>query len=232
MKLKYLIISTFLLLILTGCTADYNLKVNKDNTLEETIKFDFQLGDCQINDDYFTVKDCEKVITDDLNDQIIEEKYPKYNIQFQEKSDGNLNVILKYKYRDLDEFKNSKTYNMAFENKKIRGNKLILEKINDPSEGLVIEDLTLTIDSDYFIKSTNATKKEITKGKYTWNFKKDDKGKDVKFKITNKENWVKKHFEDKPLLFYCLVSMVSVALLVILIFIIYQIYVQLKSKRS
>lgn len=202
MRQKIKIIILFLMLIvLTGCSGNYNIKINADLSIEEKLELNVENSD----DTY------EKTLKIFEDNKINKDKYD-VNI-------SNDEVIIKYKdkYDSIEDYIiNSKVYPQIFnkiqynkgkdyielyvdENLKIKNN-----NINSSSSNLTdLDVIQLNIENPFNINYTNA---EITnQHMYTWTIKKGDTNKKIYMQF--KPNFNK--FPYRPVIVGILILIVS-----------------------
>ena len=160
---KYLII-VMILIILTGCSIDYNLYVT-DNYIDENININAEDNSENIND--ANKKYNPLHYSDDI----------EYN-QTVKRKNGKIIVNLQYRYK-LEEFKNANSFNQGFYNRNV--------SLEDDIININLSDFSgfaPTVDFDIRIKTKNEvieSNADIVKGNtYIWHV--DGKHKD-KLKI-------------------------------------------------
>lgn len=165
------ILLTLLLILMTGCTVNYDLKFN-EKTIEEKITIIPENETQKENTRYFENRDFYAII--DANNEL---PYKK------EKNKEN-NYEFKYEY-NFDNFKNSRfttcydAYTLTDENNIITfsTSKIFKCMIYDYNE---IDNLRINITTDYKVIDNNAD--EINGNVYTWNINKNNvSNKPIKF---------------------------------------------------
>lgn len=160
-----------LLIFLTGCTVNYNLKFNKD-TIEEKISINVENEQEKENTRYFENKDFYAIID------------AKNEAQYKKEKDKNNNYNFSYEY-SLKEFKNSRftscydAYTLTDDNGIISLNtskkfKCLTYDYNN------IDKLTISITTEYKVVDNNAD--EVDGNTYRWNINKNNSdNKPIKF---------------------------------------------------
>lgn len=170
MKRKYIIL--FLIIILTGCSSEYNIEFS-NNKIKENIKVDILNSDILPKYDVKTYGSTDKATSFINNDQ-----YPFFgneDIIYNKKVDKSGNVThveLNYEYTH-DEYLNSTAYKSCFENSELVTNK---KNYNLNFYGsfycLYGDELVINIKSNNEVISNNADK--VNGNVYTWIINKDN----------------------------------------------------------
>lgn len=169
MKKNILLIT--MLIFLTGCSVNYNLKFNKD-TIEENITINVENEQEKQNTKYFENRDFYAIID------------AKTESQYRKEKDKNSNYNFSYEY-SLKDFKNSRftscydAYTLTDDDGIISLNtskkfKCLTYDYNN------IDNLTINITTDYKVVETNAD--EVEGNTYKWNINKNNsENKPIKF---------------------------------------------------
>lgn len=180
-KIKILLLLLFVVL-LSGCTGEYNLKINKDYSVDENVKLAIE----QKEDTY------EKTLDLFENNNIKEDKYEVYV------TGNKVNIEYNESYNSFEDYiLNSILYKQLFSN--IQYSKdddhLIVYtssnlKMND-KDGLLnnssyIENLKINVTSPFSIGKNNADKSD--KDTLTWILKKNDSKRELFFKYNYLKN--------------------------------------------
>ncbi len=225
MKIKIIILSIISLIFLTGCSIDYKANILSDGQIEETIKLNFS------NEIVYKYNEIKKPSTIKalVKDKVAEfNEYGNYalydyNVKVNDKT---TDLILKYKYADIDEFKEKNPAKYYFRdikiNKNNKGNNVLsFSKIDDSVIGFEgIDKLIIKVYSNNFIENENSTSKNEFKGSYKWNVTGSNID-SVKLTLTSNENWKKKYFENVAWLFY---PIIGIAIVLIILFVLLTIY--------
>ncbi len=181
MKLKKCLLLSFLIIILSGCTNEYNINISDDKIEEELISYIYPI-DTQY-------KHVDGIEDDDKITPFIEgEQYPfsdTYDKVYKktiEKTNDYTKVSFKYDYT-LDEFKNSRTLNVCFDNATYTNTKKYLYIKLENFKCLYSETLDINVKTDNKVMSNNADNKK--NNIYTWHIDRDninDKNIEIKIK--------------------------------------------------
>ncbi len=194
--IKKIVLIFVYILILSGCTAEYNINIDKDLIIDETIV----LGDSTYN-----IKK-QNLNVDSFIDSILYEfdTDPNYSMYVYEKDikESFVNVKAKTIYLDflgynrnnnvkenlfskLNIYEDNGTYTFEY---KIKPKDQI--KIFNESESLydsLIDEVTVNITLPFQVEKHNADSYIAHTGTYTWNYSKNSKLKDINIKFnTNK----------------------------------------------
>lgn len=168
-KIKYIVISVLLLLV-TGCSGNYNVKINEDMSVNEEL--------------YLTIENKEGLYQKTLkifNDNNVKEK--DYEVVL---SDDNLKITYNASYNSIEEYiLNSKVYHQLIDNIELNksnnyvdlyvNEKLKLSNSNMKQNGTNLIDLDVlqvNIENPFEVNFSNA--ELVTDNVYTWTIKNGD----------------------------------------------------------
>lgn len=168
-KIKYIVISVLLLLV-TGCSGNYNVKINEDMSVNEEL--------------YLTIENKEGLYQKTLkifNDNNVKEK--DYEVVL---SDDNLKITYNASYNSIEEYiLNSKVYHQLIDNIELNksnnyvdlyvNEKLKLSYSNMKQNGTNLTDLDVlqvNIENPFEVNFSNA--ELVTDNVYTWTIKNGD----------------------------------------------------------
>lgn len=168
-KIKYIVISVLLLLV-TGCSGNYNVKINEDMSVNEEL--------------YLTIENKEGLYQKTLkifNDNNVKEK--DYEVVL---SDDNLKITYNASYNSIEEYiLNSKVYHQLIDNIELNksnnyvdlyvNEKLKLSNSNMKQNGTNLTDLDIlqvNIENPFEVNFSNA--ELVTDNVYTWTIKNGD----------------------------------------------------------
>lgn len=168
-KIKYIVISVLLLLV-TGCSGNYNVKINEDMSVNEEL--------------YLTIENKEGLYQKTLkifNDNNVKEK--DYEVVL---SDDNLKITYNASYNSIEEYiLNSKVYHQLIDNIELNksnnyvdlyvNEKLKLSNSNMKQNGTNLTDLDVlqvNIENSFEVNFSNA--ELVTDNVYTWTIKNGD----------------------------------------------------------
>ena len=168
-KIKYIVISVLLLLV-TGCSGNYNVKINEDMSVNEEL--------------YLTIENKEGLYQKTLkifNDNNVKEK--DYEVVL---SDDNLKITYNASYNSIEEYiLNSKVYHQLIDNIELNksnnyvdlyvNEKLKLSNSNMKQNGTNLTDLDVlqvNIENPFEVNFSNAGL--VTDNVYTWTIKNGD----------------------------------------------------------
>lgn len=168
-KIKYIVISVLLLLV-TGCSGNYNVKINEDMSVNEEL--------------YLTIENEEGLYQKTLkifNDNNVKEK--DYEVVL---SDDNLKITYNASYNSIEEYiLNSKVYHQLIDNIELNksnnyvdlyvNEKLKLSNSNMKQNGTNLTDLDVlqvNIENPFEVNFSNA--ELVTDNVYTWTIKNGD----------------------------------------------------------
>ena len=168
-KIKYIVISVLLLLV-TGCSGNYNVKINEDMSVNEEL--------------YLTIENKEGLYQKTLkifNDNNVKEK-DYYLLLF----DDNLKITYNASYNSIEEYiLNSKVYHQLIDNIELNksnnyvdlyvNEKLKLSNSNMKQNGTNLTDLDVlqvNIENPFEVNFSNA--ELVTDNVYTWTIKNGD----------------------------------------------------------
>lgn len=168
-KIKYIVISVLLLLV-TGCSGNYNVKINEDMSVNEEL--------------YLTIENKEGLYQKTLkifNDNNVKEK--DYEVVL---SDDNLKITYNASYNSIEEYiLNSKVYHQLIDNIELNksnnyvdlyvNEKLKLSNSNMKQNGTNLTDLDVlqvNIENPFEVNFSNA--ELVTDNVYAWTIKNGD----------------------------------------------------------
>lgn len=168
-KIKYIVISVLLLLV-TGCSGNYNVNINEDMSVNEEL--------------YLTIENKEGLYQKTLkifNDNNVKEK--DYEVVL---SDDNLKITYNASYNSIEEYiLNSKVYHQLIDNIELNksnnyvdlyvNEKLKLSNSNMKQNGTNLTDLDVlqvNIENPFEVNFSNA--ELVTDNVYTWTIKNGD----------------------------------------------------------
>ena len=168
-KIKYIVISVLLLLV-TGCSGNYNVKINEDMSVNEEL--------------YLTIENKEGLYQKTLkifNDNNVKEK--DYEVVL---SDDNLKITYNASYNSIEEYiLNSKVYHQLIDNIELNksnnyvdlyvNEKLKFSNLNMKQNGTNLTDLDVlqvNIENPFEVNFSNA--ELVTDNVYTWTIKNGD----------------------------------------------------------
>ena len=177
-KIKYIVISVLLLLV-TGCSGNYNVKINEDMSVNEEL--------------YLTIENKEGLYQKTLkifNDNNIKEK--DYEVVL---SDDNLKITYNASYNSIEEYiLNSKVYHQLIDNIELNksnnyvdlyvNEKLKLSNSNMKQNGTNLTDLDVlqvNIENPFEVNFSNA--ELVTDNVYTWTIKNGDIEKNIQMQF-------------------------------------------------
>lgn len=177
-KIKYIVISVLLLLV-TGCSGNYNVKINEDMSVNEEL--------------YLTIENKEGLYQKTLkifNDNNVKEK--DYEVVL---SDDNLKITYNASYNSIEEYiLNSKVYHQLIDNIELNksnnyvdlyvNEKLKLSNSNMKQNGTNLTDLDVlqvNIENPFEVNFSNA--ELVTDNVYTWTIKNGDIGKKIQMQF-------------------------------------------------
>lgn len=168
-KIKYIVISVLLLLV-TGCSGNYNVKINEDMSVNEEL--------------YLNIENKEGLYQKTLkifNDNNVKEK--DYEVVL---SDDNLKITYNASYNSIEEYiLNSKIYHQLIDNIELNksnnyvdlyvNEKLKISNLNMKQNGTNLNDLDVlqvNIENPFEVNFSNA--ELVTDNVYTWTIKNGD----------------------------------------------------------
>ena len=171
-KCRLLIIILFVI-FLTGCKANYNIKIYLDGQIDETLTI--QLTKEEINDENssgeFSKEKFEKRVKGTLDTAGILEEINDYSIQYDK---DDVKVKITASYNSIEEYANkSKAIHYLFEDLQITTGvgKTKLVSINGDffaNNKLSYEDSIISISLPYNVANTNASSHDEDNNTYTW----------------------------------------------------------------
>ncbi|MEG2457530.1 MAG: hypothetical protein RSB41_01400 [Bacilli bacterium] len=214
-KIKLLLLPLFLIL-LSGCSINYELNINKDNTVKESITPTVELSTIKVY--YNTALE----FFDAQYKKYIESSslYEGYKYTQKESTQTSSTYEFSKTYNDIKEYLNSpsikeiyqtveyKETEKGLEVKLTDFNDVFINVSQDPTNKLK-EPINIVIKSDYILKNTNASLRDKTKGIYTWKIDSKTEYPSIEFTVTNKQNIVSTYFN------YILISIIVIIVLVI-----------------
>lgn len=213
-KIKYIVISVLLLLV-TGCSGNYNVKINEDMSVNEEL--------------YLTIENKEGLYQKTLkifNDNNVKEK--DYEVVL---SDDNLKITYNASYNSIEEYiLNSKVYHQLIDNIELNksnnyvdlyvNEKLKLSNSNMKQNGTNLTDLDVlqvNIENPFEVNFSNA--ELVTDNVYTWTIKNGDIEKKIQMQF-------------KPSLDIFPYRQVIVLFVVIICFVIIGVSIYIRYKKS
>ena len=176
-KIKILMLF-FLIVMLTGCSGNYNLKINEDLTVDEKVDFSIPVTDGAYENTLNLFKENKisqskyKVTVSDDNIKIL------YKESYDSIEDYLLNdKIYKTIFNDVDYIKEKRTLRLAVDSKM----KLDGKTSNFINNDFNISLLQINIETPFNIINNNADK--MVKNKMVWTLNKDTTSKKIDFKI-------------------------------------------------
>ncbi len=185
--IKKIILMFIFIVLLTGCTAEYNLNINKDFIIDE---------DIIIRDSIFSVKK-QNLDVDSFVELNVDgyKSDPRYSMYMYEKVVDNsyAKVIAKTTYLDFLSYKqnnivkaslfdtfniinNGNTYIFAYKLKPRDEIKIFEE---EDLYGSLIDEVKINITLPFEVTSNNADKVNLDTGTYTWKYSKNGVLKDI-----------------------------------------------------
>lgn len=189
MKSKKII---FLLIILfsTGCTAEYNLNINEDYTIDEKISINQNIDEIE---NTYENSDNAKESAKNYVLQKISENELKYGITTI--TDNTTSYYKNYilnTYQNFYDYNNNSKLNTIFDNFNIDDNNgIITFKLNNIKAEVLneIDTFEINLTSKYTILNTNATTKNSNTNVYYWEYS-DGKKPNITFSINKNEIFV------------------------------------------
>lgn len=183
-KLKILIL-VLLTTIVSGCTANYNVKINLDGSVKESAELTDE-KDKILSD--FTKKNFEKYVEEYINLNELENKLDKYTINITAVAGVDINN----KYENIYEYVNkSPAIEFVFKKVKIRekGSTIKLRSVatgydlvyRDNDGVLNYTNSTISISLPYEVTKSNADSIDEEKNIYTWNFDEEFDGIEIDY---------------------------------------------------
>ena len=212
-----------ILFLLTGCKVNYNLSINEDYSLDETVSM---TGTDNFFDTYYRTskKNVLEMILEDYKDKLNDNKYLVEMV-----NDDVPYIKATKKYQNIDEFsKNTIFFENYFDEIKCtkNGDILTIETIGfnpnelDDPERFYVKDLEIAIKSIYKVKNDNAS--HVDKFTNTYYFKMGSNTED--FKILMEIDLSSKYSYYLKLALYFAIIFVGI--------IIYLVYQYKKNKRK
>lgn len=185
--IRKLSISLLMLIVLSGCTVDYNLEITKDLIIDETIN---------INEK--TIKINKQVLDEEFFIDSLIDDYKKLNNYSTYMFEKNINnsesiVIARKHYLGIEDYKNNnEAYKMIFEDYTIsnQGNVYTFAyKINNKNDILLfkedelydslVNDINFNITLPFKVLEENSDSMDEKQSKYTWKINKEQELKDI-----------------------------------------------------
>lgn len=219
-NLKLFLIILFSILFISGCTVEYNVNISKDEKVEEEIKIAIE------NDVYKEYYDSYIQYFDVMYNAWTEE----LNISGYEKiyasDDKKAYATFKKTYTSIEQYLNNDLKNKIFIDES-DGRNINLKSNNNASldPNFYIESSKFTIKTDYKLEKTNATKEDIVKGEYIWDFNNKELG-DIKFTIVDEENKIKEQFNGSNIFF---ISTIIIVIIIVVGLIILYFFIRMKK---
>lgn len=169
MKKKWFLI--IVILLLTGCSVEYNVDINKENVTEQVIIYESQ-------DFYDIYSKTSKLNALKELLSYEEETLNNNNYKYEIVGDKNPYILITREYRDITDYcQNTIFYKDYFDNLKCEGKDDIISietldyhKIDafDPSKYLV-DNLSIKVKSYYNIDKSNSSSIDSRNNVYSWN---------------------------------------------------------------
>lgn len=185
--IKKLSISLLSIMILSGCTAEYNLNINKDLLVDESITIKesiFKVRKQELNVDFFVDSNIERYSSNkDYSLYVYEKKIDS----------SHASVIASTTYLDFLSYKKDSViinelfsaFNILNDNNiykfgyKAKPKEDINIFVDDELYSSLFEDLKVNIKLPFRVISSNADSVDINSGVYTWKYTKDGNIKDI-----------------------------------------------------
>lgn len=225
-KVKVLILVSLTILV-SGCTANYDVKISLDGSVKENIELTEDKN--RLLKD-FTKKKFEEYIDDyiELND--LNGKIEDYKMLINKSTAG---ITTKKKYNDIYEYVyTSPAIPFVFEKVKIREkDEMIILKSFETGYEIVYKDndgvlnytnSTITLALPYEVVSSNADQVDLETNVYTWDLDEDFEGIEIKYnpnkKYTNDFIKLLKYATSGTYLIIAVIVLAAVSVIAILIF--------------
>ena len=179
--MKKILLMVFSIIILTGCSAEYNIKFDKNMNVEEEL---FAYESDAFYESY-SKSSYNRVISFILEPNLEYFNNNDYSI-VTDSFDGDKGAKISRKFKDINEYKEtSKIYKQAvdeIEYEEVDGIVTIKAKVSinfneQDQEKYNVENLKLNINLPFVVKSSNADK--VKKNTYTWTFDKDNSSREI-----------------------------------------------------
>ena len=210
----------FLLLILfllTGCSCNYNVSINKDLTIDEEITI---YGTNRLYKAYYKTNKVD-VLRENLENYLEEIKENNYEYSLHE--EDNPYVVIKKKYQNMEEYlNNSKFFNDYFDeisyNKE--GNIVKIETVGfnpneeDNLDRFYVENAIININVAYEVDNTNTEDIDERTNTFRYHLKEEDKD----FKILINYDLSKKFNPHKKNQIYILIAILIIIITWVILF--------------
>ncbi len=202
----------FLLLILfllTGCTCNYNVSVNKDLTIDEEITI---YGTSKLYSAYYKTNKVD-VLKENLDHYVEELKENNYEYSLYE--EDNPYIVIKKKYQNMEEYlNNSKFFNDYFDEISYNkdGNIVKLETVGfnpneeDNPDRFYVENALINVKLGYEVVDTNMELIDEQKNIYSYHFQENDED----FKILINYDLSKKFNPHKKNMLYIIIAVLVI----------------------
>lgn len=225
--MKKIYIVLFIILICCGCTAKYDLKINKDLSVSESITG-------LENDKFYNYFSVPKSKVIDLTVAPYRSYLEVQKYSRNEFSENSLyGATFSKKYNSLDDYvKYSSIYRQYFDNLDIKNdNNIISISVDNPlgananfSNRIIVDEGTISIVVPFKVLENNADKVDKRNNVYYWNFN-SSKANKIFIKFDSKKNADGGNLNFK-------VAIVSIVILSLGIFVVYRIYRKKNNQRN
>lgn len=194
LNIKKIAILFVLLFLLSGCSINYEINIDKDKKLNDKISLEVSNEVSSLYYDnpreYLEYMFKQKTIEFGLPNYI-----PFYNIE-----NENSKIEINYTHDTVDSYFNSGIVKVLFKNVsvtkkgndtiiKLNGMKDIFGEYDDLDYMYYAPSFNIVLKSEYIIKDSNADERNFFKGNYTWKMSKDSLNKNIELTISNKKNY-------------------------------------------
>lgn len=202
----------FLLLILfllTGCTCNYNVSVNKDLTIDEEVTI---YGTSKLYSAYYKTNKVD-VLKENLDHYLGDLEENNYEYLLYE--EDNPYIVIKKKYQNMEEYlNNSKFFNDYFDEISYNkdGTLVKVETVGfnpneeDNPDRFYVDDALIKVKLGYEVVDTNMELIDEQKNIYSYHFKEDDKD----FKILINYDLSKKFNPHKKNMIYIVIAILII----------------------
>lgn len=211
-KIKIVVVFVVLLL-LTGCTINYDLTIN-ENSIDEKISGSVNKSEYQLNDEDTSPNLFYTLINSDVPALVVgDDLYKKDISELEDKLNYN------YSYTYNNNFDKSRIINSCFENRIIsETDKYYHIKLSGKFYCLYSDKININVTSNYEVIDNNADK--INGNKYVWTI---DNSNDVDILLTiSKEEKYEEPVKAKMFSTFQIVGLIVFALLTIITYILYK----------
>ena len=211
-KIKIVVVFVVLLL-LTGCTINYDLTIN-ENSIDEKISGSVNKSEYQLNDEDTSPNLFYTLINSDVPALVVgDDLYKKYISELEDKLNYN------YSYTYNNNFDKSRIINSCFENHIIsETDKYYYIELSGKFYCLYSDKININVTSNYEVIDNNADK--INGNKYVWTI---DNSNDVDILLTiSKEEKYEEPVKAKMFSTFQIVGLIVFALLTIITYILYK----------